>query len=477
MGCSVSHMRRYGLIILGIAALAWGVSAIALDSPSLTLLSGSSTTTASGGLSPACLPATLDRTAALRCTGVDVSPAPGSGTANPHTQISFLGVPAAEIRAVSVTGAHSGAHAGSLRGYSQGDGASFVPHTPFDAGERVAVMPRSAPAARQAGGVRIPRRYPLPDGRRRGVRQPARGARRLPELRHAAGRAGADPERDRARPRSRRGRHPHDQRPRSRPVRPADLHPAGPARLVRPAAGRRNGGGPQRADLRRAARPDVVAGARARIGLRPGRRRRHELQLPDRREGARRQRAARRPARLPDRSPRHRLHHRLQPDPLQPLAAGGRARRGDHRHGDPGDRHAHRAGALGMAQPRPHPRLAVGDPDGDQHAAVGLVSHQLDRRGGGGHRGSNGRGHGGRGGDSGGSGDSGGGGDGDGGGGGQLTRRPLHLGAQHVGRLSAGRGQRPHPLAAGRAEELVQDGQGHRNGVAARRPHPRPTAK
>ncbi len=132
-------MRRYGLIILGIAALAWGVSAIALDSPSLTLLSGSSTTTASGGLSPACLPATLDRTAALGSTGVDVSPAPGSGTANPHTQISFLGVPAAEIRAVSVTGAHSGAHAGSLRGYSQGDGASFVPHTPFDAGERVAV--------------------------------------------------------------------------------------------------------------------------------------------------------------------------------------------------------------------------------------------------------------------------------------------------------------------------------------------------
>ncbi len=47
---------------------------------------------------------------------------------------------------------------------------------------------------------------------------------------------------------------------------------------------------------------------------------------------------------------------------------------------------AHGAGALGMAQPRPHPRRAVGDPDGDQHAAVGLVSHQLDRRGGGGAR-------------------------------------------------------------------------------------------
>jgi hypothetical protein len=33
-------MRRNGLIILGIAALAWGVSAIVLGSPSLTLVSG-----------------------------------------------------------------------------------------------------------------------------------------------------------------------------------------------------------------------------------------------------------------------------------------------------------------------------------------------------------------------------------------------------------------------------------------------------
>ncbi len=132
-------MRRIGLIILGIVALAWGVSAIALDSPSLTLLSGSSATGASDGVSPACLPATLQHTATLPGTDVDVSPEPGSGTANPHTQISFLGTPAGEIHAVSVTGQHSGSHAGSLHGYSQGDGASFVPETPFDAGERVSV--------------------------------------------------------------------------------------------------------------------------------------------------------------------------------------------------------------------------------------------------------------------------------------------------------------------------------------------------
>jgi hypothetical protein len=132
-------MRRYVLIILGVAVLAWGVLAIVLGSPSLKL-SGSSATTASGGVSPSCLPAALDRSAALGGgTGLDVSPAPGSGMANPHTQISFLGVPAAEIHAVSVTGRRSGPHSGRLRGYSQGDGASFVPDTPFDPGERVAV--------------------------------------------------------------------------------------------------------------------------------------------------------------------------------------------------------------------------------------------------------------------------------------------------------------------------------------------------
>jgi hypothetical protein len=68
-----------------------------------------------------------------------VSPAPETVTANPHTQISFVGVPAADIHGVSVVGERSGSHPGRLSGYSQGDGASFVPNTPFDAGERVTV--------------------------------------------------------------------------------------------------------------------------------------------------------------------------------------------------------------------------------------------------------------------------------------------------------------------------------------------------
>ncbi|MHB8235547.1 MAG: arylsulfotransferase family protein [Solirubrobacteraceae bacterium] len=129
-------MRRNVLIILGALVLAWGVLAIALGSASLKLGSGSS---ASAALSPRCLPATLAHTATLAGTNVDVSPAPQTGSADPHTQISFLGAPASQIRDVTVVGRRSGAHAGELHVYSQGDGASFAAAKPFAAGERVDV--------------------------------------------------------------------------------------------------------------------------------------------------------------------------------------------------------------------------------------------------------------------------------------------------------------------------------------------------
>jgi hypothetical protein len=129
-------MRRNALIILGFAALAWGVLALALGSASLTLLDDSGS---SAKVSPACLPSTLAHSAALAGTPVQVSPAPETNTANPATQVSFRGVPAAQIRDVSVVGSRSGAHSGRLRAYSQGDGASFAPATPFQSGERVSV--------------------------------------------------------------------------------------------------------------------------------------------------------------------------------------------------------------------------------------------------------------------------------------------------------------------------------------------------
>jgi hypothetical protein len=71
---------------------------------------------------------------------VTVSPAPGSRVASHLTQISFVGAPAAAITHVKVTGSRSGAHRGRLAGYSQGDGASFLPAKPFTPGERVTVQ-------------------------------------------------------------------------------------------------------------------------------------------------------------------------------------------------------------------------------------------------------------------------------------------------------------------------------------------------
>jgi Arylsulfotransferase (ASST) len=73
---------------------------------------------------------------------VTVSPLAGSRDATPQTQISFLGVPKGDLSAVSVVGSRTGAHGGRFAGYSEGDGASFLPSRPFAEGERVTVRAR-----------------------------------------------------------------------------------------------------------------------------------------------------------------------------------------------------------------------------------------------------------------------------------------------------------------------------------------------
>jgi Arylsulfotransferase (ASST) len=164
-------MKRNGPIVALVAFVALIAVAVVLGG-----CGGSgSGSSAQSGVSPACLPSTLDHSAKLAGVGVDVSPAPETDTANPDTQISFLGVPAAKIHVVSVVGERSGAHAGRLEVYSQDDGASFVPDTPFDEGERVSVHAvidqsspspsASAPAGTTAGrqvafGFRIDTPYP-----------------------------------------------------------------------------------------------------------------------------------------------------------------------------------------------------------------------------------------------------------------------------------------------------------------------------
>jgi hypothetical protein len=155
-------MRRNGYIVLLVVVIAWIVAAIVRGSPGLGLF-GTHTAATHVASSPACLPASIEHSASLPGTDIDVSPAPETGTANPHSQISFLGTNVTEIQDVSVVGSESGAHDGHVRGYSQGDGASFVPEEPFDPGEHVLVraMIGTGNGGRQvAFGFRVDTPYP-----------------------------------------------------------------------------------------------------------------------------------------------------------------------------------------------------------------------------------------------------------------------------------------------------------------------------
>ena len=144
-------MKRNRLIVLPVAIFAGIVLAVAVGGCGGSSSHGPSA--AQSGKSPTCLPATLNHSAKLAGVPVDVSPAPETDTANPNTQISFLGAAPAEIHVVSVVGEQSGAHAGRLAAYSQGDGASFVPDRPFDAGEQVAVHAVIGAAGSTTGGA------------------------------------------------------------------------------------------------------------------------------------------------------------------------------------------------------------------------------------------------------------------------------------------------------------------------------------
>jgi hypothetical protein len=92
-----------------------------------------SSSAAAGSLTPR---ATL---AEAKANSLAVSPQPGTEDASPRTQISFLGEPGTQVSNVSVVGSRSGNHAGKLKSYSTGTGASFVPNEPFKAGEQVSV--------------------------------------------------------------------------------------------------------------------------------------------------------------------------------------------------------------------------------------------------------------------------------------------------------------------------------------------------
>jgi hypothetical protein len=120
------------LVLLGIVCLHTGASAAAS--------------------APACVPGALNVSRALAGGALSVSPAPDSADASYLTQISFLGAPTTDIQRLVVLGSHSGAHTGRLAAYSQGDGASFLPSSPFTQGETVTVRG----VLRRAGRSSIP---------------------------------------------------------------------------------------------------------------------------------------------------------------------------------------------------------------------------------------------------------------------------------------------------------------------------------
>ncbi len=98
--------------------------------------------------SPRCVPVHMNRSALLPGTGIAVSPLPDSYDASWRTQISMVGASTSAIHGVHVSGSLSGSHSGRLRGYSQGDGASFVPSRPFSSGETVTVRGRATVSGR-----------------------------------------------------------------------------------------------------------------------------------------------------------------------------------------------------------------------------------------------------------------------------------------------------------------------------------------
>ncbi len=66
-------------------------------------------------------------------------PEPGSIAASPQTAITVRGISARQVGQVAVTGAKSGQHTGKLSASRDGDGATFTPDNPFQAGEKVSV--------------------------------------------------------------------------------------------------------------------------------------------------------------------------------------------------------------------------------------------------------------------------------------------------------------------------------------------------
>jgi hypothetical protein len=126
-----TRLLSRALVLLGAAIAIGSVAAVAFGAKRIAAHASPA--------GPQCVPSLLNRSDILPGTKLAVSPLPDSLDASYATQISLLGYPASALSGISVNGSSSGAHAGRLEPYSQGDGASFVPSKPFRSGETVVV--------------------------------------------------------------------------------------------------------------------------------------------------------------------------------------------------------------------------------------------------------------------------------------------------------------------------------------------------
>jgi hypothetical protein len=138
---------RSALLIGGVVVALASATTLALASRRISAEQAAYSATSA----PECVPQTLNRSDVLPGTSLAVSPLPDSLDASADTQISLLGAPVSAIGDLRVSGSQTGAHAGQLRAYSQGDGGSFVPSKPFVPGETVTVRGTLA-----AGGKTVP---------------------------------------------------------------------------------------------------------------------------------------------------------------------------------------------------------------------------------------------------------------------------------------------------------------------------------
>jgi hypothetical protein len=159
----LNSVRRYFTWGNALLLLLLGGAAVGLEGNGSTPSEASAAIAVSSGVGPRCVPSALNRSAVLPGTNLAVSPLPESLDASTATQISLLGVPVRELSHVQVSGSRTGAHTGRLEGYSQGDGASFVPSKPFQAGEVVTVSGHEgAPAKAFSYRFTVAEQDPLP---------------------------------------------------------------------------------------------------------------------------------------------------------------------------------------------------------------------------------------------------------------------------------------------------------------------------